>query len=176
MKLNIHGDKMEITNAIKKYIAEKLERIEKYFQDPKNTEVKVTTKVLGRNQIIEVTIISGGLTLRAEESNENLYSAIDLVSEKLEGQIRKNKARIKKHLKEENLKTLNLEFEEDLFDDMEAKEEIKYSKIEEKPMTVEEAILQMNLMSYDFLVFKNSETEKTSVVYKRKDNNYGVFE
>jgi len=174
MKYNIHGDKMEITEAIKEHINQKLSKLENYFNNPEDLEARVITKVHSHNQKVEVTIPANGFTLRAEESNPDLYAAIYLVINKLERQIRKNKTRIQKHLKDESIKELNLEFEE--LDDDAKNKIVKRKVLENKPMDVEEAILEMNLLGHDFYIFNDSETNKVSVIYKRKDGNYGLIE
>ena len=94
MKLNIRGDKLEITKSIKKYVEEKLARLDRYFENPNNIEALVFIKVKGPNQTVEVTIPTKGITLRREETTEDLYSSIDLVLDKLERQIRKNKTKL----------------------------------------------------------------------------------
>ena len=99
MKYNIHGSKVKVTPSIKTYIEEKLGKLDKYFENPDSITAKVVVRVRGLEQIVEVTIPVKGITIRNEESNSDLYAAIDLVVDKLERQIRKNKTRIKKKVK-----------------------------------------------------------------------------
>ena len=94
MKVNIRGDKITVTKSIKEYVNEKLSRLDKYFENPKEIECKVLIKVKNQDQTIEVTVPTSKFTLRAEERHQDLYAATDLVIDKLEGQIRKNKARL----------------------------------------------------------------------------------
>ena len=171
MKINIHGRKLEVTDAIKSYIEEKLKKLDKYFEDPSDITATVVVKVRGNDQIIEVTVPSKRFTLRGEESHKDLYAAIDLVTDKIERQIRKNKTRIKKNYKE--VITFNNEV-----DDIEEDNNtiIKRKTIDMKPMSEEEAILQMNLLGHDFFVFNNTNTQTVSILYKRKDGNYGILE
>ena len=96
MKISIRGDKITVTKAIKEYITEKLSRLDKYFEKPKEIECKVLIKVKNQDQSIEVTVPTSKFTLRAEERHQDLYAATDLVIDKLEGQIRKNKAKLEK--------------------------------------------------------------------------------
>ena len=168
MKINIHGRKIEVTDSIKNYIEEKLKRLDKYFENPEEISATVVVKVRSNDQIIEVTIPSKRFTLRAEESNNDLYAAIDLVVDKIERQIRKNKTKIKKNYKE----VLNYDFEEI---ESETEEVVKRKIIDMKPMSEEEAILQMNLLGHDFFVFENIDTDTISVLYKRKDGNIGIL-
>jgi len=134
-------------------------------------------RVRGKSQIIEVTIPTDKFILRSEEEHDDLYAAIDLVTDKLERQIRKNKTRLSKQNLENNLKTFNFDYE--MLDDEESNEDevvVKRKKIEMKPMDEEEAILEMNLLGHEFFVYKDMDTDKVCVLYKRKDGNYGLIE
>ena len=171
MLLNIRGDKLEVTDSIKNYIEEKLKRLDKYFENPEDLKANIVVRTRGIDQIIEVTIPIKKAILRAEETNRDLYAAIDKVTDKLERSIRKNKTKIKRR-KVENM---------DVFLDFEVEEEeeqkiVKRKQINNKPMSEEEAILQMDLLDHDFFIFQNTETNNMSVIYKRKDNSYGIIE
>ena len=171
MLLNIRGDKLEVTDSIKNYIEEKLKRLDKYFETPEDLKANIVVRTIGIDQIIEVTIPIKKAILRAEETNKDLYAAIDKVTDKLERSIRKNKTKIKRR-KVENM---------DVFLDFEVEEEeeqkiVKRKQINNKPMSEEEAILQMDLLDHDFFIFQNTETNNMSVIYKRKDNSYGIIE
>lgn len=173
MNFNIRGSKMEVTEPIRKYIEEKIGKLDKYFETPSELTANIVIRVSGIEQIVEVTIPIKKAILRAEERNKDLYAAIDLVSEKMERQIRKNKTRSKKK------KNVNMDFFLDFDVTEEEKEEqeiVKRKEIETKPMSEEEAILQMNLLGHDFFVFKDAETTQLAVVYRRKDGNYGIIE
>lgn len=173
MKYNIRGDRMVITDAIKDYAETKLGKLEKYFKDDEVT-ANVLTRVRGNSQIVEVTIPTSKFVLRSEEENEDLYAAIDLVSDKLERQIRKNKTRLNRNVKE-NFKEFNFDF--DVKEEEESKEKIvKRKNIEMKPMDEEEAILEMELLGHSFFVYKDMDTNNTCVLYKRKDGDYGLIE
>lgn len=172
MELNIRGDKIAVTKAIKDYITEKLERLDKYFEDVKNIKATIIIRVKNNEQIIEVTVPTSKFTLRAEEKHDDLYAAIDLVVDKLERQIRKNKTKLTNKYK--NI----IQVELPVVDEEEDEEELKIVKrknIDTKPMDEEEAILQMELLNHDFFVFKNVDEECVSVMYKRRDGNYGII-
>ena len=174
MKYNIRGDKMVVTDAIRDYAEEKLGKLEKYFKDDDIT-ANVLTRVRGNSQIVEVTIPTSKFVLRSEEENDDLYAAIDLVSDKLERQIRKNKTRLNRNVKE-NIKEFNFDYILDANEE-EAKEKIvKRKNIEMKPMDEEEAILEMELLGHSFFVYKDMDTNNTCVLYKRKDGDYGLIE
>ena len=173
MKYNIRGDKMVVTDAIRDYTEEKLQKLEKYFKDDDIT-ANVLTRVRGNSQIVEVTIPTNKFVLRSEEENEDLYAAIDLVSDKLERQIRKNKTRLNRNIKD-NFKDFNFDF--DTSSEEEPKEKIvKRKNIEMKPMDEEEAILEMELLGHSFFVYKDMDTNNICVLYKRKDGDYGLIE
>ena len=174
MKFNIRGDKMTVTPAMKSYIEEKLTKLDKYFENPEEINTNVLIRTRNLEQIIEVTAPTKRFTLRAEESNEDFYAAVDLVVDKLERQIRKNRDRLNKKFK--NVEELEFNFDFDV-----KKEEsnesliVKRKNISMKPMDEEEAMLQIELLNHDFFVFKNIDEECVSVLYKRKDGNYGII-
>ena len=174
MEIIIRGNKISVTDAIKNQVEEKLKRIEKYFEEPSTLTAHVNIKVDKLSQIIEVTIPTKHFTIRAEESHEDLYSAIDLVVDKLERQIRKNKTRLNDKYKNLDVLELNLNFDVNE-DEVEDKKIVKRKNIEMKPMDEDEAILQAELLGHDFFVFKNVDEECVSVLYKRKDSSYGII-
>ncbi|MDE5888554.1 MAG: ribosome-associated translation inhibitor RaiA [Bacilli bacterium] len=175
MKLNIRGEKITITQSMKAYITEKLEKVDKYFENPEEINANVLVRIKGLEQIIEVTAPTKRFTLRAEESNEDFYAAVDLVVSKLERQIRKNKDRLNKKYK--NIETIefNLDYEDDEQHEENKSSIVKRKNISMKPMDEEEAILQIELLNHDFFVFKNIDEECVSVLYNRKDGNYGII-
>ena len=173
MKYNIRGDKLTVTKSIKEYIEEKLDRLNKYYENYKDIDCKVIVRSKNNLQTIEVTIPLNKYILRAEVEDRDLYKSIDLVVDRLEGQIRKNKTRLKKRY-DKNKDDVLILF--DNIEDIESDDSISKRKdIDTKPMDEEEAILQMNLLNHDFFVFKNIDEDCVSVVYKRKDNTYGII-
>lgn len=174
MKLNIRGDKLEITDAIRDYVEDKLGRLDKYFKDS-DINANVLLKVKGNRQIIEVTVPTDKYILRSEEEHNDLYAAIDLVVDKLEGQIRKNKTKLKKQNIDNKYKEFNFDYELDE-DEENTDVIVKHKEIEMKPMDSEEAILEMELLGHSFFVYKDVDTGNVNVLYKRKDGNYGLIE
>lgn len=173
MNFNIHGSNVEITQSIKNYIQSKLGKLDKYFDNSNEITAKVVVRVRGIDQIVEVTIPTKLATIRSEESNADLYAAIDLVVDKLERQIRKSKTRIRHKEKIVDYGFIDFEVPEE---ENETGKIVKRKDIDNKPMSEEEAILQMNLVDHDFFVFENSDTHTISVIYKRKDGNYGILD
>ena len=137
-------------------------------------EAKATLSVQKNRQIIEVTIPFNGAILRGEESTEDMYKSIDLVEDKLERQIRKQKTRLsRKHNGSVKFAILDDSKFEQIEDDGDL---VKVKKFGVKPMDSEEAILQMDLLGHNFFVYQDAESSKINVVYKRKDGNYGLLE
>lgn len=174
MNIVIRGDRIEVTDAIRSYAEEKIGRLERYLENSEELSANVLLKVTNRDQKVEVTIPLNNGILRAEEVHEDLYAAIDKVSDKIERQIRKNKTKMQARTMKiaKDLKFDNIE-------DLDSKEEIsivKRKKIEVKPMSEEEAIIQMELLGHQFYLYKDAETMEPTLVYKRNDNQYGIIE
>ena len=178
MEINIRGEKLKVTKAIQEYAKEKLNRINKYIGDSDNIRASVLISVKGHNQKVEVTIPLKNVILRAEETRDDLYAAIDVVVDKLERQIRKNKTKIQsKKMKEKMSKDFMLEAIEQIDEHEENNNKIvKRKKVEVKPMSEEEAVIQMELLEHQFYIFKDAETNNIAVVYKRKEGDYGIIE
>lgn len=175
MKYTIRGEKIEVTDAIREYIENKLSKIDKYFDNPDNVNVNVLIKVKNREQKVEVTINTSLYQIRSEESHSDLYAAIDLVSDKVERQIKKNKTRLQDRYEKANINEMYFGYdsEEDITEENLVK---KRKHIELKPMDEEEAILQMELSDHDFYVFQNVDTDSICAIYKRKDGYYGIMD
>lgn len=173
MKCNIRGEKLKITDAIRDYVENKMSKLDKYFK-ASDVSANVLIKLKGKKEAIEVTIPYDKHILRNEEIHDDLYAAIDLVVDKLERQIRKNKTKLKKQTKTNDLK-FNFDY------DLEPTEEEKNGKIvkrkiiEMKPISDEEAILELELLSHDFYIYKDVHNN-IKVIYKRRDGNYGIIE
>ena len=174
MKINIHGKKLEVTDSIKKYIESKIGKLDKYFEYPEDITATIVIKIVGRKQVVEVTINTNKLIIRGEVANDDLYASIDLVIDKIERQIRKNKTRMHKNINKESIRDFKLDYETESIENNEVI--VKHKVIETKPMDEEEAILQMELIDHDFFVFKNSNTNEFNILYRRDDGNYGLIE
>ena len=175
MDIMIRGSKLEITEAMEAYAKEKLSKLEKYLDETEKAKATVLVKVRDYLNKVEVTIPLKSLILRAEVADEDYYAAIDLVIDKLERQIRKNKTRIASNKKKE-LRDFAYNYIEELEDETQEEKVVKRKKIDLKPMSEEEAILQMELLGHSFYLYKDAETNQPTVVYRRKDGDYGVIE
>lgn len=171
MKVKVIGKNIEVTNALKEVIEKKLTKFEKYF-DP---SVMATAKlsVVKNNHIIEITIPFNGVILRGEESTEDMYTSLDKVCDKLDRQMRKQKTKLEKKYHGDSVRFKDIPSYED--DEQEESKIVKVKKFDVKPMSQEEAILQMELLGHSFFVFKNADNLEVNVVYKRKDGNYGLI-
>ncbi|MBQ2941340.1 MAG: ribosome-associated translation inhibitor RaiA [Clostridia bacterium] len=174
MKVIISGRRIEIEERLKELIEKKLSKLDKFFRE--DAEAKVTlTGEKGDRSVMEVTVFSGGMIYRAEENTDDAYTAIDKVVTVIERQIRKNKTRLEKRLRENAFDASNFETGTETEEEKEFNV-VKQKKIALKPMSTEEAILQMNLLGHAFFVFKDAVTEETKLVYKRNDKDYGLIE
>lgn len=174
MKYNIRGNKIDVTKAINDYIEEKVSKLEKYLDDNDEVEAKAVISAKGKNQKVEVTIWSGKYNIRAEETNADLYSAIDLVVDKLERQFKKYRGKLNSRKVNREEYVPSIEIEE--YEEFENETIVRKKEVFLKPIDEEEAIMQMELLGHSFFVFKNVDTDKINVVYKRKDGDYGVIE
>lgn len=173
MEFIIRGDKLKITDAMNDYIKEKLGKLDKYLKNSDDVRVNVIVKVKNHEQRVEITIPLKTCILRSEETKDDFYAAVDKTIDKLERQIRKNKTRImSKHVKT----TAEFDMSEVVSEKEEERKVLKRKTVEVKPMNEDEAILQMELLDHQFYMYKDSETDKVAVVYKRTDGNYGIIE
>ena len=174
MKTIIRSNKVEVTDSIKDYINKKLAKLDRYFENADELEATVNIRLKGQDELIEITVTTKKFTIRAEEASKEVKAAADLVVDKLERQIRKNKTRLNNKYK--NVEVPDFVFDYEIDETKENKEKIvKRKDIESKPMDEEEAILQMELINHDFFGFKNVEEDCVSIVYKRKDGHYGII-
>lgn len=170
MKINISGRQMTVRDSLKELTLDKMQRFEKFFDE--NTEAHVSFSCRHGLQMVEITISTPTTMFRSEEGDETFNNAIDIAVDTLERQIRKNKTRLEKRLRNGAFRSVPV-FDEDIEEETEF--QIKRKAFPLKPMSVEEAIMQMNLIGHQFFVFSDADTDLTCVVYKRKDGNYGLI-
>ncbi|SFB06639.1 ribosome hibernation-promoting factor, HPF/YfiA family [Clostridium frigidicarnis] len=172
MKTRVVAKNIDLTEGLREAVDKKLSKLDKYFNPSVNATV--TLSVQKNRQIVEITIPFNGIILRGEEVNEDMYTSIDLVIDKLEGQIRKQKTKLQKRNSGDSLK---FQFIPD-YDDEDSDEAkiVKTKRFSIKPMSTDEAILQMELLGHNFFVYENSDDGEVNVLYKRKDGNYGLIE
>lgn len=174
MRMKYTGKNVEVTAALRDATEKKLARLDKYFQ--KDLDGSVVFSTQKKRQIIEVTINLPGTIIRAEEATDDMYASVDKAIDVLERQVRKYKTRLQKRHK--NTKEISFENVMPLAEEEDG-EKLRLSKTKKfalKPMTTEEAIMQMELLSHDFFVYLDANTGEADVVYKRKDGDYGLLE
>lgn len=177
IKYSIRGENLEVTEAIRDYVVSKLEKIEKYFQPEQELDARINLKVYREKTAkVEVTIPLGSITLRAEDVSQDMYGSIDLVTDKIERQIRKNKTKIER--KNKNKVVTGQLFTDALVEDSNVVQSkvVRSKQIDLKPMDLEEAILQMDLLGHDFFIYVDVEDQTTNVIYRREDGEIGLLE
>lgn len=174
MNIIVNGKNITITDGLREAVERKLTKLEKYFSP--NVKLYAILSVEKNRQIIEVTIPFNGVILRAEESNDDMYEAIDTVLEKLERQIRKQKTKLEKRKYGDALKFRAIPDYVPNFEGDNKSKIVKTKRFAVKPMNDEEAVLQMEMLGHKFFVYKNADTNEVNVLYKRKDGQYGLIE
>ncbi|MEF9962098.1 MAG: ribosome-associated translation inhibitor RaiA [Erysipelotrichaceae bacterium] len=176
MKVQIYGKNISVTPAIAEKIEHKLSMLEKYFIIDDTVIANVVVRVYPNKQKIEVTIPTKFAVLRAEVVHDDLYAAIDLVVDKLEDQIRRQKTRLmRKH--HEKLAKAFVENDEPYLDYDENDDElVKTKSLEPESMDLDEAIMRMEMLNHSFFIYRDQETNEIAVVYKRHDHGYGLIE
>ncbi|GAA0744385.1 ribosome hibernation-promoting factor, HPF/YfiA family [Clostridium oceanicum] len=172
MKINVIGKNIKVTEALRDTVEKKLSKLDRFFNP--NVVATATLSVERNKQNIEVTIPFNGVVLRGEESNGDMYASIDLVIGKLEGQIRKQKTKLQKRKYNDSLRFKYIPDRKQEEDD--EPKIVKTKRFAMKPMSSEEAVLQMELVGHNFFVYKDADTEEVNVVYKRRDGDYGLIE
>lgn len=176
-KYNVRGENIEVTAAIRSYVEKKVGKVEKYFNDVPEATAHVNLKTYSdKTAKVEVTIPLPYLVLRAEETSPDLYGSVDLVTDKLERQMRKYKTKVNRKSRGSNVvvpPVLPGEEEELMEDELNI---VRTKRLSLKPMDSEEAVLQMDMLGHNFFIFEDADTNGTSIVYRRKDGKYGLIE
>lgn len=186
LSFNVRGENIEVTEAIRSYVEKRLSKLNKYFEEPTDSIAHVNLKVYPADKTskVEVTIPLPYLVLRAEETSPDMYASVDLVTDKLERQIRKYKTKINRKNREKGIKDFELTGPANGAIDTPEKQEapkeelevVRTKRVSLKPMDSEEAILQMDMLGHNFFIFEDAETNGTSIVYRRRDGRYGLIE
>ena len=173
MQFNYTTKKCNVWDSTKEYTEKKLSKLNKFFSDDCTVYV-IYTLEKDSNCKVEVTVEYNGITFRAQETTSDFKDSVDRIVDILIRQIRKHKTKLEKCLRNSNF---DFDFGYTSLDDAEEEYKVVRSKtVSAKPMSTEEAILQMNMLGHDFYVFKDESNEKVCVVYRRKDGNYGLIE
>jgi len=172
MDIVVRGKNLEVTSALRDHVTRKLSKLNK-FLDHQNAVATAVLSIEKDRQIIEVTIpLEGGMLLRGEESTQDMYGSIDRVTDKLEHQFTKFKTRMHRYHGGHGNPPPAVESAEEVS----AADLVRKKTFPRKPMSLEEALMQMDLLGHDFFVFANGETDSTNVLYRRRDGSYGLLE
>jgi putative sigma-54 modulation protein len=177
MQVSVTFRRIDASDTLRNYAQEKLYRIKKYVEDP--IEAHVVLSVEKFRHIAEVSINANGLRLNGQEETGDMYSAIDMVVDKVESQIKKYRHKLKKRKSDGGQKPLVMRMNVLAGESFEVDREpqvIKTKQINAKPMDIDEAVMQLDLANSEFLVFTNAKTQNINVIYRRKDGNYGLIE
>jgi len=174
MQTSVTFKNLDPSENLRSYVADKLDRFDRLLNNP--AEAKVVLSVEKFRHIADINIIGDKLNINGKEETNDMYSAIDMVLDKLEKQIKRSKQKIRERRTNSKARAKRtIAYETSSFED-ETEGQIKIKNIEYKPMDIEEAVLQLDLVSYNFLVFTNARTEKTNVLYRRKDGHLGLIQ
>ncbi|MEH7418687.1 ribosome-associated translation inhibitor RaiA [Neobacillus drentensis] len=177
MNFNIRGENIEVTIAIREYIEKKVSKLERHLIKKEAANVYVNLRINpDKTSKVEVTISQPHLVLRAEETHMDMYAAIDLILDKLERQIRKYKTKVNRKYREKTGMGAAFKIDRNEEETEDQLEVVRTKQFDLKPMDSEEAILQMDLIGHSFYVFTDADTNRTNVVYKRRDGRYGLIE
>jgi len=177
MQISVTFRNTESKEVLREYVQEKLSKLKKYMDWP--LEANVVLAVEKHRHIAEVTLVANRITINAQEETEDMFSAIDRVTDKLERQVLKYKDKIKRHKTNFSLPELSWRmdvYSANSFEEGEEPKVVKSKKLLAKSMSVEEAAMQMDLMNIEFLVFTNVNSRNLNIIYRLKDGNYGLIE
>lgn len=176
IRVVVKGKNLEVTQALRNYAEKKVVKLEKFIADHNEATAEVMLRIERGIHIAEVTLSVAGLILRGEGKTPDMYTSIDSCVERIERQFNKYKTRLQRRLQGPKIAELAAPAEGGEEVPAAAPQVVRVKRFPFKPMDVEEAIMQMELLGHDFFVFVNAATEETNVVYKRRDGNYGVIE
>lgn len=174
MKVQVRGRNVEVTGALKDYVEKRLGKLDKYIDNLGDAQVTLTVEKDSHR--IEVTIPINGMILRGEEATGDMYASTDMVVEKLERQIERHKGKLLRRTGTGAVKVAGPDSRQTAAPEEDGPRVVRTKRFAIKPMAIDEAVLQMNLLGHSFFVFSNSETDQVNVVYRRKDGNYGLIE
>lgn len=174
MQTTVTFKHIDPSEHLKAYVSDKLDRFDKYLDNPAEANVVLTVEKF--RHIAEINIAGDKLTIIASEETNDMYAAIDMALDKLEKQIKKSKQKIRERRSASKNRNRSKLEETDILPDEDAERQIKIRNIEYKPMDIEEAALQMDLIEDNFLVFSNARSDRVNVLYRCKDGHYGLIQ
>lgn len=175
IRINISGKNLEITQALRGYVEKKVAKLEKYLNDNQTFSAEVMLRTERGIHIAEVTMNLSGIMLRGEGKTGDMYTSIDAAVDRIERQFNKYKSKLSRRIHGPKLGEMQTSAQGEAGDSQEPRI-VRTKRFALKPMDVEEAVMQMELLGHDFFVFRDADTGDVSVVYKRRDGNYGLIE
>ncbi|HIX01889.1 MAG TPA: ribosome-associated translation inhibitor RaiA [Candidatus Ligilactobacillus excrementigallinarum] len=176
LKVNVRGENIEVTSAIREYVEKKIAKLDKYLDQNVSATAHVNLKTYpDKTAKVEVTIPLPYLVLRAEETSADMYGSIDLVTDKLIRQIRKHKTKVNRKSREKGFDYVDFATDENDENEEKQIEIVRTKNIAVKPMDSEEAVLQMEMLGHNFFIYKDADTNDINIVYRRRDGKYGLI-
>ena len=175
MRLTVNAKNMTVSDAIQERIEKKLKKMDRYFRDEADIQVRLSQERGARN-IVEITLVIDGVMLRAQEISDDMYQSIDRAADKIDRQIRRHRTKLGKKADPAALEALAEDGEAVPTWEETPDELVRVKRFQVKPMPVEDAIAQMDMLGHSFFVFVNAETGITSVIYRRADDKIGMLE
>lgn len=177
MRIAVKGKNIQVTPALREYAEKRAAKIRKFFPDDNSIVVDVVLRIERNFQIAEVTVQVRNIVIRAESRTEDMYASIDECVDKVGRRVRRYKTRLQKRLQDApKLGEIDARSGADAFDEVELPHVVRTKRFEVKPMSVEEALMQMELLGHDFFVFVNASSDEVNVLYRRNDGNVGLLE
>jgi ribosome hibernation promoting factor len=174
MQTSVTFKNLDSSDHLKSYVADKLDRLDKYLDNPAEANVVLTVEKF--RHTAEINIAGDRLSINGKEETNDMYSAIDMVLDKLEKQIKKNKQKIRERRTSSKNRNRSMLQEEGILPEDDTERQIKVMNIEYKPMDIDEAVLQMDLIEDNFLVFTNAKSDQINVLYRRRDGHFGLIQ
>jgi putative sigma-54 modulation protein len=174
MQTSVTFKNLDSSDHLKSYVADKLDRLDKYLDNPAEANVVLTVEKF--RHTAEINIAGDRLSINGKEETNDMYSAIDMVLDKLEKQIKKNKQKIRERRTSSKNRNRSMPLDEGVLPEDDTERQIKITNIEYKPMDIDEAVLQMDLIEDNFLVFTNAKSDQINVLYRRRDGHFGLIQ
>ena len=176
MQIEVTFKHMEQSDPLREYVTDKLGKVLKPLMEPVNAQAVLHVEKY--RHIAKVTVHANGIVIKGKEETNDMYSSVDLVLDKLDRQVKKYREKIVRHGDREVIREFRASHTvfPELSDDLESAEIIRRKELILKPISVEEAIMQMELMNKNFLLFNNSQTHQLNVIYVRDDGHFGLIE
>ncbi len=174
MTYKILCKQVELAETSKQKIIDKIKRLDKFFDSDEECKICVTEQ--REQMVVEITFVYKGYLIRSDARNRDLLTAVDMCLANIDRQIRKNKTKLARRLRDDDLQNYDINIGDAVDEEVQEFKIVKKKRLETKPMMTEEAILQMNMLGHDFFIYTNPDTNGVEIVYKRKDGNYAVIE